>query len=334
MAALGSDASPQEPPSRRLILKNTLQLLAAAGLVSVSGEQVRNLLPLLPPQPPLRATTTCHHGVAWLIDCPSPPSSPASSLQAAQAAEAAAVDAPPCTAAAGPSDLALPLLGGAALGAAAAAAALGSTGDAEAASLKAELVAAEEAQQRTLQEQQREAQGRLDELREEAAALQDKQQLLLQQSSRKAQASVIAKVWGGCRLLRQPADAPYPSEEPTVLACLLLPPGCLQEAQEAQQQLSQQAKAAAQLQRAKAAAEAAAAATQQELAAAREAAAAAGKQAAEAQRRAADLETYKQQFDEVRGGSWRLQPWLLLLPSRLSGAVRCFDGQPGAYPLV
>ena len=45
MATLGSDASPQEPPSRRLILKNTLQLLAATGLVSVSGEQVRGVLP-------------------------------------------------------------------------------------------------------------------------------------------------------------------------------------------------------------------------------------------------------------------------------------------------
>ena len=108
-------------------------------------------------------------------------------------------------------------------------------------------------------------------------------------------------------------------------------PACPQEAQEAQQQLAQQEEAAAQLQRAKAAAEAAAAASQQELAAAREAASAAGKQAAEADRRAADLETYKQQLQEVCAcGGWCLPH---LLPLLLPGAARCFDGQPGVHPL-
>ena len=110
-------------------------------------------------------------------------------------------------------------------------------------------------------------------------------------------------------------------------------PACLplQEAQEAQQQLAQQAEAAAQLQRAKAAAEEAAAASQQELAAAREAAAAVGKQAAEAEKRG---QTFKQQLQQVRVGPGL--PLLLAYAGRCSlvQAGSCFTTTPGCGRLM
>lgn len=185
--AAAQGGQPQPNPSRRAaLLKNTLGLLAAAGMVGdaqVGPGGARQPLPLrrrlLPPAAlphdsliqPLKGATAC-----------------AVSLQAAAAVEAATAAAADAAAAGDacttPAGLALPLLGGAALGAAASAAAL--SGSSKQAQEQAEQALA--SAQAAAQEQGQEAQRRMDQLAADMAALQ-------QQLSRQAQVGGAGCGW-------------------------------------------------------------------------------------------------------------------------------------------
>lgn len=193
--AEGGERTPEPPSSRRAILKGTLQLLAASGMLG--SAQVRGAglhgrrLPPPPPLLPVQASAQLvalpsiilpHHHEP--ITNSSPPLQAAAAVDLAAAAEGAVAAAGDASAATG---LALPALGGAVVGAAAAAAAL-SGGSKAAEERAAEALAAAKAE---ADEASREAQRRLEGVRSEVQALQGKQRELEASASRKAQVRLV-----------------------------------------------------------------------------------------------------------------------------------------------
>lgn len=205
-AAPEGSSSAQDPASRRAILTGTFKLLAAAGLVA--GEQVRPSCTCrragaaLARRLNVQCTNSGHPSDCWVATALSNLTLSRVFLQATAAATAAtaaaaetaatAADAAACTGAA--ADLALPALGGAALGAAASAALFSSKSAAERAGLEEAAAAASAAAAVAAEEQQQ----RLSALAAELAAVQEAQKQLQQQMGSKALVGEPLQAVAGC----------------------------------------------------------------------------------------------------------------------------------------